>query len=114
MNLTEFKPGLRVLRTRAHPMRCITEFKIVDLGVQRDMACLRGRFYDRMVANGYNGFVSGVGTDAESALDDMFQLLDDYDVAGLEGEIKSRWNPSDEEGNGCDLWYHFGIVFRSI
>jgi len=61
----------------------------------------------------FNGYAAGVGTDAESALDDMLFLMQDsgFDVSGLEGQIKEGWEPSTDEGDGENFYYHFGIIY---
>lgn len=95
-------------------MKRIVFFEHVNLGIREGMDTPIKEMNDRMVGNLHNGFAAGVGTDAESALDDMLRILQeqDYDITGLEGQIKDFWNPMLEEGNGCDFWYHFGIVFK--
>ncbi len=80
----------------------ITNFKIRDYNVM---------VLDEFLANfaDYEGFQCseiGIGTDAESALDDLLQSLSDFfDVTGLEGRIKAEWYPSSEEGD-CDITYY--------
>ncbi len=95
-------------------MKRILHFEIVDFGIQAGMATPKLRLYHELIVNHFNGCVAGIGTDAESALDDMLYIMQelDYDVSGLEGQIKSRWEPSTDEGDGHSRFYHFGIVFK--
>jgi hypothetical protein len=53
------------------------------------------------------GLHMGMGTDAESALDDLLHTLQvaGYDVTGVESSIKERWRPTEEEGE-----YHLYIL----
>ncbi len=80
----------------------ITDFKIQDIGVM-----VLDEFLD--ISTDYKGFQCseiGIGTDAESALDDLLQSLSDFfDVTGLEGRIKAEWYLSSEEGD-CDITYY--------
>lgn len=57
------------------------------------------------------GLYKGIGTDAESALDDLLHTLQlaGYDVTGVEVSIKERWNPTEEEGDGDQGYYHLYI-----
>jgi hypothetical protein len=95
-------------------MKSIIHFEIVDMGIQAGMGTPKLRLYNEMIECHFNGWASGVGTDAESALDDLFHILQeaDYDVTGLESQIKERWEPSTDEGDGHSFYYHFGLVFR--
>jgi len=95
-------------------MRRILYFEVVDMGIRNGMGTPREELIDAIKnPNLFNGYVAGVGTDAESALEDMFHLMQecDYDITGLEGQIKERWNPSSDEGDGKNCYYHFGIIF---
>jgi len=89
----------------------ITDFKIKDYYVM---------VLDEFLANfiDYEGFQCseiGIGTDAESALDDLLQSLSDFsDVTGLEGRIKAEWYPSREEGD-CDVTYYcIRLLFNEV
>jgi hypothetical protein len=90
----------------------ITNFKLIDLGVM---------VLDEFLANfiDYEGFQCseiGIGTDAESALDDLLQSLADFsDITGLEGRIKAKeWYPSSEEGD-CDVTYYcIRLLFNEV
>lgn len=95
-------------------MKLILFFEIVDMGIREGMETPRDELLKKVGhPHIFNGYAAGVGTDAESALDDMFNLMeDDYDITELEGQIKKQWSPSLEEGNGRDFFYHFGIVFK--
>ena len=95
-------------------MKRIMYFEIVDMGIRNGMGTPVNM--SRKLAAGselFNAFAAGVGTDAESALDDMLNTMQeqDYDITGLEGQIKEGWEPSQEEGWG-HFYYHFGIIFR--
>ncbi len=95
-------------------MKRILYFEIVDIGIRNGMGTPVDMF--RSLAAGselFNAFAAGVGTDAESALDDMLHLMQeqDYNITGLEGQIKEEWEPSSDEGWG-HFYYHFGIIFR--
>lgn len=94
-------------------MKRIICFEHVDMGIREGMATPVDVMRKRTVGP-YNGYIAGVGTDAESALDDMLHMMQeaDYDITGLEGQIKDFWNPSQEEGDGKGCFYHFGITFR--
>jgi len=96
-------------------MKRIIYFEIVDIGIREGMGTPVDMF--RSLATGselFNAFAAGVGADAESALDDMLHTMqeDDYDITGLEGQIKEDWEPSQDEGDGKGCYYHFGIIFR--
>ena len=95
-------------------MKRILYFEIVDMGIRNGMGTPVDKLRELVGGVLFNGFAAGVGTDAESALDDMLYLMqeDDFDITGLEGQIREGWEPSQEEGNGCDFYYHFGIVFK--
>ena len=99
-------------------MKRILYFEIVKLGmgIRPGMGTPVEMFRLLVAGSGelFNGFAAGVGTDAESALDDMLHLMqeDDYDVTGLEGQIKEDWEPSTDEGDGVGCYYHFGIIFK--
>ncbi len=95
-------------------MKNILYFEIVDMGIRNGMMTPREELLDAIEPTLHNGYVGGVGTDAESALDDMLYLLQDqdYDITGLEGQVREEWEPSSEEGDGENCYYHFGIVFR--
>jgi hypothetical protein len=92
----------------------IIYFEIVDHGVLEGMATPIKKMRDAMVPIVFNGYTCGVGTDAESALDDMLHMMqeDDFDVTRLEGQVKEEWEPSQDEGDGRKFYYHFGIVYR--
>lgn len=80
----------------------ITKFNLIDHGVV-DLHEFLEHFGD---LEGFQFGANGVGTDAEGALDDLLEYLANaYDVTGLEGRIKSRWEPSREEGD-CDITYY--------
>jgi len=86
----------------------ITDFEIRDFGV------MDARVTPTVLAyRGYSCACYGRGTDAESALDDLLEYMatHGFDITGLEGRIKSRWEPSMEEGAG-DTQYKFGIMFN--
>ena len=53
----------------------------------------------------------GIGTDAESALDDLLHNLQvaGYDVTGLEARIRSEWNPTMAEGDGMNTYYQLQL-----
>jgi hypothetical protein len=95
-------------------MKRILYFEIVDIGIRNGMGTPRGEMLDA-IENPilFNGYTAGFGTDAESALDDMLHLMQeqDYDITGLEGQIKEDWEPGQDEGDG-DCYYHFGIIFK--
>lgn len=95
-------------------MKRILYFEIVDIGIREGMATPIDEMRAAMVGNLFNGYVAGVGTDAESALDDVLHMMQDscYDITGLEGHIKEEWEPSLDEGDGKVCYYHFGIIFR--
>ena len=94
-------------------MKQIMYFEIVDMGIRNGMGTPLKEMLKAVTAGLHNGYTAGVGTDAESALDDMFNRLqeDGFDVEGLEGQIKEDWGPMSDEGDGRDIWYHFGIVY---
>ena len=98
-----------------HRMKRILYFEIVDMGVRNGMRTPRDELL-AAIQNPllFNGYAAGAGTDAESALDDMLNMmqLDDYDITGLEGQIKEGWEPSLNEGDGVCCFYHFGIIFK--
>jgi len=83
----------------------ITDFKIQDFGVM----VLDEFLHNLDPFEDFDGFrchENGIGTDAESALDDLLEsLYECCDVTGLEGRIKSKWDPSNEEGD-CDITYY--------
>lgn len=90
-------------------MMMITDFEIRDFGIDSIFKCP-----DFPIdLSGYQHSFCGAGTDAESALDDLLEGLSvQHDITGLEGRIKSEWNPSMEEGDGEDTHYKFGILFN--
>ena len=94
-------------------MKHIVYFEIVDIGIREGMEMPINMFW-ALDDSLFNGFSAGIGTDAESALDDMLNNLQerDYDITGLEGQIKEGWEPSQDEGDGHSLYYHFDIVFK--
>jgi len=96
-------------------MKRLLYFEIVDIGVRNGMGTPRDELL-AAIQNPilFNGYAAGFGTDAESALDDMLQMMqeDDYDITGLEGQIKEDWEPSTDEGDGVGCYYHFGIIFK--
>ena len=97
-------------------MKRILYFEMVDMGIRNGMGTPREELLDAIkIVRLFNGYAAGVGTDAESALDDMLHLMqeDGYDITGLEGQIKEGWEPSQDEGDGVNCYYHFGIVFKS-
>lgn len=86
----------------------ITDFEICDLGVMD--VCAHPSFGQE---SDYEYARYGIGTDAESALDDLLEEMSQYhDVTGLEGRIKSEWDPGTEEGDNTDTLYFFGIMFN--
>ena len=95
-------------------MKRIIYFEIVDLGIREGMGTPVDMFRSPAVSGVFNGFAAGVGTDAESALDDLLNTMQEqnYDITGLEGQIKEEWEPSQDEGVGNKFYYHFGIIFR--
>ena len=94
-------------------MKRIIYFESIDMGIRNGMGTPGDKLRELVGGVLFNGFAAGVGTDAESALDDMLHLMqDDYDITGLEGQIKEGWEPSQEEGDGVSCYYHFGIVYR--
>lgn len=96
-------------------MKRILYFEIVDFGIQDGIGSSNLRLYNSMIPNLHNGCAMGFGADAESALDDLLHILEqDYDITGLEGQIKEEWEPSTDEGDGHLFYYHFGIVFKSV
>jgi hypothetical protein len=94
-------------------MKQILYFEIFDLGVQQGMEMPATVVKAAQDSTTFNGCSWGFGTDAESALEDMLNSLQEMDfyVAGLEGQIKDGWCPGRLEGDGCDQWYHFGIAY---
>jgi hypothetical protein len=98
-------------------MKRILYFEIVDLGIRNGMGTPRDEMLEAIeIVALFNGYAAGFGTDAESALDDMLHLMqeDDFDISGLEGQIKEGWEPSTDEGDGVSCFYHFGIIFKFI
>lgn len=95
-------------------MKQVLYFEIVDMGLQPGMGTPIARMREAATRGLYNGYTAGCGTDAESALEDMLNMMqeDDFDITGLEGQIKDGWRPSMDEGDGRDVWYHFGIVYK--
>jgi hypothetical protein len=100
-------------------MKRLVYFEIVDFGIQEGIETPKAKLYLyaqmlREPHSLFNGYVTGVGTDAESALDDLLHTMQEcgYDVAGLEGQIKEGWEPSMEEGDGRKFYYHLGLVFK--
>jgi hypothetical protein len=88
----------------------ITDFSIQDFGLEHTQ-CFPG------IGTAYTGYDFcdyGVGTDAESALDDLLECMatTGYDVSGLEGRIKSEWDPDQEEGAGESYLYHLGLLWN--
>lgn len=94
-------------------MKQVMYFEIVDMGIRNGMGMPIKEMMNAAVPKLHNAYTAGVGTDAESALEDMLNKMqeDGFDVAGLEGQIKEGWRPSEYEGDGRDVWYHFGIVY---
>jgi hypothetical protein len=88
----------------------ITAFKIQDYGVM-----VLDEFLSSPTDHeGFQEAEFGVGTDAESALDDLLENLSCFDVTGLEGRIKSEWGPSSEEGD-CDITYYcIRLLFNEV
>lgn len=86
-------------------MKIILDFKLEDTGL---LAIPQGLALKHWCSPKYPTIVHGMGTDAESALDDLLQNLqeNDYDVEGLAARIRMVWNPSTEEGNGATTFYH--------
>jgi len=113
-------------------MKRIFYFEIIDFGIKEietsklyiemesgilsGCAVGMGTDAESALSGIFNGCAVGMGTDAESALDDLLNTLqeEDYDVSGLEGQIKDEWNPSFEEGDNFSTYYHFGIVFKFV
>jgi hypothetical protein len=96
-------------------MKRILYFEIVDMGVRNGMGTPRDEMLKAIETVAlFNGYTAGVGTDAESALDDMLHLMQeqDFDITGLEGQIKEGWEPSTDEGDGVGCYYHFGIIYK--
>lgn len=95
-------------------MKQILYFEIVNMGIRNGMGTPIEEMMKVAVPIIHNGYTAGVGTDAESALEDMLNKMqeDDFDIVGLEGQIKDGWRPSEYEGDGRDVWYHFGIVYN--
>jgi hypothetical protein len=85
-------------------MKNITKFKLIDT----KLMAIPQVVADETLLPGWNAIAHGWGTDAESALDHLLHNLqeNDYDVSGLEWQIKNVWNPTEEEGNGKDIYYH--------
>lgn len=90
----------------------ITDFEIRDFGVMSIFEC--PDFHPERYPLRFKRLACGAGTDAESALDDLLEALSiHHDITGLEGHIKSRWEPSTEEGDfDEDTHYKFGILFN--
>ncbi len=90
----------------------ITDFQICDFGITSIFDC--PEFDPELHPNHFKRAACGEGTDAESALDDLLEGLSVLrDITGLEGRIKSEWNPSMEEGDWDeDTQYKFGIMFN--
>jgi len=90
----------------------ITDFEIHDAGVMLMDDILGDASANRCKLG--DGFECGVGTDAESALDDLLAELSKYhDITGLEGRIKSEWEPSDAEGDSdSDTYYCLMLKFN--
>jgi len=88
----------------------IETWRVMDLGV------LPMEADKRTTSENWDHISWGVGTDAESALDDLLHNLQEggYDVAGLEGEIKSDWNPSEDEGDGETEEYRLVLLFDDV
>ena len=96
-------------------MKRILYFEIVDMGIRNGIETSRDEILLTIKKSLlFNAYTVGVGTDAESALDDMLFLMQDsgFDVSGLEGQIKEEWEPSQDEGDGENYYYHFGIVYK--
>lgn len=93
-------------------MKRILYFEIIDPGIRLGRETPVDIF--PVLGNLFNGFAAGVGTDAKSALDDMLNNLQEYDISGLESQIKEEWEPKSNEGVtwSNDLYYHFGIIFK--
>lgn len=95
-------------------MKKILYFEVVDIGIRNsmDIPC-----DEMLMANKnpllFNGYAAGVGTDAESALENMLVLMQDsgFNVSGLKSQIKEEWEPSQDKGDGENYYYHFGINF---
>jgi len=90
----------------------ITDFEICDFGITNIFTC--PDFHPERYPFRFKQLACGAGTDAESALDDLLEGLSVlHDITGLEGRIKSEWNPSTEEGEwDKDTHYKFGIMFN--
>lgn len=85
--------------------RRITSFNLFDLGYEGD--------FTEVETSGFTYLVMGWGSECESALDDLLHTLQvrGYDVGGLEGDIKERWNPTPEIDTDTD--YILAIVFNA-
>ena len=96
-------------------MKKILYFEIVDIGIRNGMDTFQDEIL-MAIENSplFNDYTIGVGTDAESALDDMLFLMQDsgFDVSGLKTQIKEEWEPSSDEGDGKNCYYHFGIIYK--
>jgi len=86
----------------------ITDFEICDVGVVN----LDEFLASRRCLGTYKHSEIGIGTDAESALDDLLENLVFCDVTGLEGRIKSEWDPSREEGDSDITYYCIRLLFN--
>jgi len=94
-------------------MRSIPKFNLIDTR----LGTLPDDQLDELVQHGpWNQIIHGIGTDAESALDDLLHTLQErgYDVGGLESRIKEVWNPTDEEGDGAGINYHLYLLRRGV
>jgi len=91
----------------------IADFKIQDFDVMilDEFLNVEDPFAD---IEGYRFYENGIGTDAQSALEDLLESLAyDYDVTDLEGRIQSEWLPtSSEEGDGDVTYYCIRFLFN--
>lgn len=83
----------------------ITSYNVFDLGYEGD--------FTQVDNAGFTHLAMGYGSECESALDDLLHTLQvrGYDVGGLEGDIKSKWNPTPEINT--DIAYTLVIAFNA-
>lgn len=87
----------------------IADFLLLDFGVQREIE-LRNNPAD----SGYSHWEMGIGTDAESAMDDLLESLAYWNcyTEGLSARIRKAWNPTDLEGVGPDTAYQICLLYN--
>jgi hypothetical protein len=92
-------------------MKDITKFRLVDLGLKG----LTREEATEALLPGWDHVAQGWGTDAESALDTLLHNLqaNDFDVVGLEWQIKNIWNPTEVEGDGKNIYYHLYLCIKT-